>query len=173
MGYILVISIFRLWIEVELSALWCVTSQWGLTRPSSKHIRSGLAGNVVPTVITKYSHCHGHFAFSLSQCESLSNLLVEKLDPLTVRVNPPEVVPLHPQRLADLRRETCLLAVHNAKQKAAEIAKHFGSFCSLGPPVSIKEEAVEEWGAEEQVREGLPDKVMYYSKCHSCFTSFL
>lgn len=87
------------------------------------------------------------------KCESLSNLLVEKLDPLTVRVNPPEVVPLHPQRLADLRRETCLLAVHNAKQKAAEIAKHFGSFCSLGPPVSIKEEAVEEWGAEEQAIE--------------------
>ena len=28
-----------------------VTSQWGLTRPSSKYIRGGLVGNVVPTVI--------------------------------------------------------------------------------------------------------------------------
>ena len=66
-------------------------------------------------------------------------------------MNAPEVVPLHPQRLAELRRETCLLAVHNAKQKATEIAKHFGPFCSLGPPISIKEEALEEWDSEEQV----------------------
>ena len=79
-------------------------------------------------------------------------MLVEKLDPSRVKVIPPEVVPLHPQRLADLRRETCLLAVHNAKQKAAEIAKHFGPFCSLGPPISIKEEEVEEWNSEDQVR---------------------
>lgn len=86
----------------------------------------------------------------LHKCETLSNLLVEKLDPSTVRVIPPEVVPLHPQRVAELRRETCLLAVHNAKQKAAEIAKHFGPFCSLGPPISIKEDEVEEWTAADR-----------------------
>ena len=28
-----------------------VTSQWGLTRPSSRYFRGGLVGNVVPTVI--------------------------------------------------------------------------------------------------------------------------
>lgn len=114
------------------------------------------------------------FFADLHKCETLSNLLVEKLDPSTVKVIPPEVVPLHPQRLADLRRETCLLAVHNAKQKAAEIAKHFGPFCSLGAPISIKEEEVEEWNSEEQVDESrvsLTDLVSRHARHVRCSVS--
>ena len=107
---------------------------------------------------------------ALIQCETLSNLLVEKLDPSTVRVFSPEVVPLHPQRLAELRRETCLLAVHNAKQKAAEIAKHFGPFCSLGPPISIKEEEVEEWNWADRNQVGRMGLSRYFGGCRVIVT---
>jgi len=85
----------------------------------------------------------------LKKCESLSNFLVEKLEPSSVRVSHPEVVPFDPQRLADLRRETCLLAVANARRKAEEISQQFGSHCCLGPPISVREEQVDEWDAED------------------------
>jgi len=111
------------------------------------------------------------FFSDLDKCESLSNLLVEKLDPSTVRVFPPEVIPLHPQRLAELRRETCLLAVHNAKSKAAEIAKHFGPFCSLGPPISIKEEEVVEW--DSPVREEAVESAITLSDLVSSHARFV
>lgn len=73
--------------------------------------------------------------------ESLRNLLVEKLDD-SVSVSLPEFFQ-SPQRPANLRKEACLTAVKNAKQKALAIAQLLGA--RLGPALAVREDAVREW----------------------------
>lgn len=76
-----------------------------------------------------------------SKCEQVCNLLVEKLDE-TVRVSRP-VLYHTASKLDSLRRQACVCAVRNAKNKALEVVQMFNQ--CLGPPVLIREEHYEEF----------------------------
>nr|XP_002740018.1 PREDICTED: interleukin-1 receptor-associated kinase 1-binding protein 1-like [Saccoglossus kowalevskii] len=76
-----------------------------------------------------------------NKCQSVSNFLVEKLDN-SVKVSQPQLYHSH-QRLEMLRRQACLSAVRNAKQKALEVARMLRQ--ALGKPIMIKEEYSHEW----------------------------
>ncbi|XP_064595138.1 interleukin-1 receptor-associated kinase 1-binding protein 1-like [Liolophura sinensis] len=83
-----------------------------------------------------------HVQFSdFQKCQSVSNLLVEKLDE-TVHVGLPEFYHTA-QSLENLRRQASVLAIHNAKQKAQEIACLVHQ--AVGRPTVIQEEEVKEW----------------------------
>ncbi|KAI8498674.1 PREDICTED: interleukin-1 receptor-associated kinase 1-binding protein 1-like [Branchiostoma belcheri] len=95
------------------------------------------------------------------KCQGVCNFLVEKMDE-TVVVATPEF--FHsPQRLEELRRQACLLAVRNARQKAVEVARLLRS--SVGQPISIKEESCREWeGPPAQGQSHDQDKPMTYQE---------
>lgn len=84
------------------------------------------------------------------KCQTACNLLVEKLDE-TVSVGMPEYYHAG-TTLETLRQQASLLAVHNAKQKAQEMAKFVHQ--AVGKPISIQEEESKEW--EGQI-EGVTD----------------
>ncbi|KAK3580271.1 hypothetical protein CHS0354_023509 [Potamilus streckersoni] len=75
------------------------------------------------------------------KCQTACNLLVEKLDE-TVIVCPPEFYHAS-STLENLRQQASLLAIHNAKQKAQEMARFVN--LAVGRPVSIQEEESKEW----------------------------
>lgn len=75
-----------------------------------------------------------------SKCEQVCNLLVEKLDE-TVKVSRPFLYHT-PSKLDSLRRQACVCAVRNAKNKALEVVQMFNQ--SLGPPILIREEHYDE-----------------------------
>lgn len=93
----------------------------------------------------------------LHKCQNVSNLLVEKLDP-TVTVCLPEF--FHSSvTLQNLRHQASLLAIHNAKQKAQEMARFVNQ--SVGRPISIKEQENKEWqGTEESAEEFLTPRTL-------------
>lgn len=82
------------------------------------------------------------------KCQSASNLLVEKLDE-SVTVSLPEFYHAG-TTLETLRQQASLLAVHNAKQKAQEMAGFVHQ--AVGKPITIQEEESKEW--EGQVEGG-------------------
>ncbi|KAK3098939.1 hypothetical protein FSP39_024481 [Pinctada imbricata] len=90
----------------------------------------------------------------LHKCQSVSNLLVEKLDE-TVTVNLPEFS--HSSvTLQNLRQQASLLAIHNAKQKAQEMAKFVHQ--AVGRPISVQEQDSQEWQGPTEIMED-PEKV--------------
>ncbi|XP_068755376.1 interleukin-1 receptor-associated kinase 1-binding protein 1 homolog [Montipora capricornis] len=76
-----------------------------------------------------------------SKCEQVCNILVEKLDD-TVKVSSPELYH-SPGRLDSQRRQACVCAVRNARNKALEVVQMFNQ--SLGPPLFIREEQFDEF----------------------------
>ncbi|XP_070567553.1 interleukin-1 receptor-associated kinase 1-binding protein 1-like [Ptychodera flava] len=76
-----------------------------------------------------------------NKCQATCNFLVEKLDN-TVTVSQPQLFHSH-QRLEMLRRQACLTAVRNAKQKGIEVARLLRQ--SLGRPLMIREDYSHEW----------------------------
>ncbi|XP_076819302.1 interleukin-1 receptor-associated kinase 1-binding protein 1 homolog [Clavelina lepadiformis] len=81
------------------------------------------------------------FHNDLHKCLQLKNLFTEKLDSC-VKVLP--VVLQHDkQHIEATRKQTCLTALANARQKAAEICKLMGQ--ALGRPIFITENIVREW----------------------------
>lgn len=85
-----------------------------------------------------------------NKCQSASNLLVEKLDE-SVTVGLPEFFHAG-TTLETLRQQASLLAIHNAKEKAQEMARFVHQ--AVGKPITIQEEESKEW--EGQV-EGVSD----------------
>lgn len=76
-----------------------------------------------------------------SKCQEVCNFLVEKLDE-SVTVSLPHF--FHAAHSLDnVRRQACLKAVKNARQKATEVARLLRQ--SLGNPVAIREEHSNEW----------------------------
>lgn len=75
------------------------------------------------------------------KCQSASNMLVEKLDE-TVTVGLPEFYHAG-TTLETLRQQASLLAIHNAKEKAQEMARFV--HLAVGKPASIQEEESKEW----------------------------
>lgn len=84
------------------------------------------------------------------KCQASCNILVEKLDE-TVNVGMPEFYHAG-TTLETLRQQASLLAIHNAKQKANEMAKFVHQ--AVGKPITIQEEESKEW--EGQI-EGVAD----------------
>ncbi|WAR07815.1 IKBP1-like protein [Mya arenaria] len=84
------------------------------------------------------------------KCQSACNLLVEKLDE-AVTVGTPEFFHAG-TTLETLRQQASLLSIHNAKQKAQEMAKFVHQ--AVGKPICIQEEENREW--EGQI-EGVSD----------------
>lgn len=82
----------------------------------------------------------GTFRNSVHKCLQLHNLLVEKLDE-SVKVLQPQ---LHhdKQKLEGIRKQACLTALANAKQKAIEVCRMLGQ--TIGRPIYVKEESLEE-----------------------------
>ncbi|KAH3729708.1 interleukin-1 receptor-associated kinase 1-binding protein 1-like [Dreissena polymorpha] len=104
--------------------------------------RSAAMYDMVTEVIVVFMDFH--------KCQTACNLLVEKLDE-TVTVGNPEFFHAG-TTLETLRQQASLLAVHNAKQKAQEMATFVHQ--AVGKPISIQEEESKEW--EGQV-EGVAD----------------
>ncbi|XP_033113343.1 interleukin-1 receptor-associated kinase 1-binding protein 1-like [Anneissia japonica] len=77
----------------------------------------------------------------LEKCLAVTNLLVEKLDESVV-VQQPE---FHhtPQSIEELRKQVCMHAVANCRQKAADIGILLGQI--VGQPSRITEEYIKEW----------------------------
>ncbi|XP_060069678.1 interleukin-1 receptor-associated kinase 1-binding protein 1-like [Ylistrum balloti] len=75
------------------------------------------------------------------KCQTVANLLVEKLDE-TVTVCLPEFYHAS-TTMQNLRQQASLLAIHNAKLKAQEMAKFVHQ--NVGQPISIAEEETKEW----------------------------
>lgn len=80
----------------------------------------------------------------IHKCQTVANLLVEKLDE-KVTVLPPEFYHAS-QTLQSLRQQASVLAIHNAKQKAQEMAKFVHQ--TVGRPLSIQEEESKEWSGQ-------------------------
>lgn len=77
---------------------------------------------------------------NVHKCMQLHNLFMEKLDE-TVKVLRPQV--MHDkQHMETVRKQACLTALANARQKAIEVCRMLGQ--SLGRPISVKEENCEE-----------------------------
>ncbi|ESO93274.1 hypothetical protein LOTGIDRAFT_119569 [Lottia gigantea] len=75
-----------------------------------------------------------------NKCQEFSNLVIEKLDQ-NVQVSLPEFQ--HDDKFIEsLRKEASLLAIHNAKLKAQEMAKLV--HLDVGRPISIQEEETTE-----------------------------
>ncbi|NXG22325.1 IKBP1 protein, partial [Grallaria varia] len=74
--------------------------------------------------------------------QNVCNLLIEKLG-TSVTVSPPHFYHT-PEAIETLRRQVCVAAVGNTRQKAQEVCRLFGQ--SLGKPLFIKEEETKEWG---------------------------
>ncbi|XP_071495535.1 interleukin-1 receptor-associated kinase 1-binding protein 1-like [Diadema antillarum] len=77
----------------------------------------------------------------LIKCQEVCNYLVEKLDD-SVTVSLPHFY--HASNSQDhVRRQACMNAVKNAKQKAFEVARLFRQ--SVGHPIMIREDQNKEW----------------------------
>lgn len=87
----------------------------------------------------------------IHKCQTVSNILVEKLDE-TVTVCLPEFSHA-PQTLHNLRQQASLLAIHNAKQKAQEMARLVHQ--AVGRPLSIREEETKEWLGSNDTQEDI------------------
>ncbi|NXK92848.1 IKBP1 protein, partial [Formicarius rufipectus] len=74
--------------------------------------------------------------------QDVCNLIIEKLG-TSVTISPPHFYHT-PEAIATLRRQVCVAAVGNTRQKAQEVCRLFGQ--SLGKPLLIKEEETKEWG---------------------------
>ncbi|XP_071404748.1 interleukin-1 receptor-associated kinase 1-binding protein 1 [Pithys albifrons albifrons] len=74
--------------------------------------------------------------------QNVCNLLIEKLG-TSVTISPPHFYHT-PEAIDTLRRQVCVAAVGNTRQKAQEVCRLFG--LSLGKPLLIKEEETKEWG---------------------------
>ncbi|XP_038077727.1 interleukin-1 receptor-associated kinase 1-binding protein 1-like [Patiria miniata] len=75
-----------------------------------------------------------------TKCQSVCNFLTEKLDE-SVRLHPPHFYhSVH--SLEAVRRQACLSAVQNARQKALEVARLLRQ--ALGRPLTIREEETSE-----------------------------
>ncbi|XP_041352602.1 interleukin-1 receptor-associated kinase 1-binding protein 1-like [Gigantopelta aegis] len=88
----------------------------------------------------------------LHKCQTVSNLLVEKLDE-TVHVSVPEMFHANTS-LESLRKQASLVAIHNAKQKAQEMARFV--HMSVGRAVYIEEQESREWDGSQENTE--PEK---------------
>ncbi|XP_022107220.1 interleukin-1 receptor-associated kinase 1-binding protein 1-like [Acanthaster planci] len=75
-----------------------------------------------------------------TKCQSVCNFLTEKLDE-SVRVYPPHFYH-SAHNLEAVRRQACLNAVQNARQKALEVARLLRQ--ALGRPLTIREEETSE-----------------------------
>jgi len=80
------------------------------------------------------------FCSALQQCMKLSSLFVEKLE-TCVRVLPP-VLSHDQQRLESQRKQACLLAFANARQKAVDLCKMLNQ--GLGRPIFVTENVIRE-----------------------------
>ncbi|NXD21726.1 IKBP1 protein, partial [Spelaeornis formosus] len=74
--------------------------------------------------------------------QTVCNLLTEKLG-TSVTISPPHFYHT-PEAIDTLRRQVCVTAVGNTRQKAQEVCRLFGQ--ALGKPLLIKEEETKEWG---------------------------
>ncbi|NXF73499.1 IKBP1 protein, partial [Sclerurus mexicanus] len=74
--------------------------------------------------------------------QNVCNLLIEKLG-TSLTISPPHFYHT-PEAIETLRRQVCVAAVGNTRQKAQEVCRIFGH--SLGRPLLIKEEETKEWG---------------------------
>ncbi|XP_029859431.1 interleukin-1 receptor-associated kinase 1-binding protein 1 isoform X2 [Aquila chrysaetos chrysaetos] len=74
--------------------------------------------------------------------QNVCNLLIEKLG-TSVTISPPHFYHT-PEAVDTLRRQVCVAAVGNTRQKAQEVCRLFGQ--SLGKPLLIREEETKEWG---------------------------
>ncbi|CAG2209541.1 Interleukin-1 receptor-associated kinase 1-binding protein 1 [Mytilus edulis] len=85
------------------------------------------------------------------KCQTVSNILVEKLDE-TVNVCLPQFSHAQ-QTLHNLRQQASLLAIHNAKQKAQEMARLVHQ--AVGRPLSVREEENKEWNGSNETLEDI------------------
>ncbi|XP_062428812.1 interleukin-1 receptor-associated kinase 1-binding protein 1 [Rhea pennata] len=74
--------------------------------------------------------------------QNVCNLLIEKLG-TSVTISPPHFYHT-PESVDTLRRQVCVAAVGNTRQKAQEVCRLFGQ--ALGKPFLIREEETKEWG---------------------------
>nr|XP_027310767.2 interleukin-1 receptor-associated kinase 1-binding protein 1 [Anas platyrhynchos] len=74
--------------------------------------------------------------------QNVCNLLTEKLG-TSVTISPPHFYHT-PEAIDALRRQVCVAAVGNTRQKAQEVCRLLGQ--SLGKPLLIREEETKEWG---------------------------
>nr|CAB3256794.1 interleukin-1 receptor-associated kinase 1-binding protein 1-like [Phallusia mammillata] len=81
------------------------------------------------------------FTNDLQKCLSVSNLFIEKLDNC-VTVLPP-ILKHDKQRLESTRKQACLTALANARQKALEVCRLLGQ--TMGRPINVTENIVREW----------------------------
>ncbi|XP_039264509.1 interleukin-1 receptor-associated kinase 1-binding protein 1 homolog [Styela clava] len=80
------------------------------------------------------------FRNSVHKCMQLHNLFVEKLDD-TVKVLRPQL--MHDkQKLEGIRKQACLTALANARQKAIEVCRMLGQ--TIGRPICVKEDFCDE-----------------------------
>ncbi|XP_075454086.1 interleukin-1 receptor-associated kinase 1-binding protein 1 [Ascaphus truei] len=84
--------------------------------------------------------------------QSVSNTLVEKLNS-SISICSPQFYHT-PECVEKLRREVCLSAVSNARQKAQDVCLLVGQ--SLGRPLMIKEEEMREWEDQGENNSGSP-----------------
>ncbi|MEE6476434.1 hypothetical protein FKM82_011075 [Ascaphus truei] len=84
--------------------------------------------------------------------QSVSNTLVEKLNS-SISICSPQFYHT-PECVEKLRREVCLSAVSNARQKAQDVCLLVGQ--SLGRPLMIKEEEMKEWEDQGENNSGSP-----------------
>lgn len=92
----------------------------------------------------------------LQRCQAVSNLLVEKLDS-TVSVSLPECS--HSKNSLQLaRKKSSLLAIHNAKEKAKEMARFV--HLTVGRPLNISETETKEWESGQCEEAVDPDEFM-------------
>ncbi|KAM9562842.1 interleukin-1 receptor-associated kinase 1-binding protein 1 isoform 1-T1 [Guaruba guarouba] len=78
--------------------------------------------------------------------QNVCNLLTEKLG-TSVTISPPRFYHT-PEAVDTLRRQVCVAAVGNTRQKAQEVCRLFGQ--SLGKPLLIREEETREWGGHTE-----------------------
>ncbi|XP_071597607.1 interleukin-1 receptor-associated kinase 1-binding protein 1 isoform X2 [Heliangelus exortis] len=74
--------------------------------------------------------------------QNICNLLIEKLG-TSITISPPHFYHT-PGAIDTLRRQVCVAAVGNTRQKAQEVCRLFGQ--TLGKPLLIREEETKEWG---------------------------
>lgn len=96
-----------------------------------------------------------------TKCQSVCNFLVEKLDE-SVKLYPPHFYH-STQNLEAVRRQSCLNAVQNARQKALEVARLLRQV--LGRPLTIREdETLESEGTSQDSSSGRDGSVTFQER---------
>ncbi|NXM03096.1 IKBP1 protein, partial [Tyrannus savana] len=96
--------------------------------------------------------------------QNFCNLLTEKLG-TAVTISPPHFYHT-PEAIDTLRRQVCVAAVGNTRQKAQEVCRLFGQ--SLGKPLLIKEEETKEWGGHmDSYLPRSPDSLTLQERIHN------